>query len=284
MAKEKLDFLVHLGDMSYNDAAKDLSGYRKKWKALLDDSGYRALLPTSGSYFTWDDHEVTNNYDPEKMDQKRLKAAKQAFFETLPVERGPNDRLWNKYTWGKTAEVFVLDCRSERKPSTRKTSKAIYISKMQMQWLQNGLKTSKAHFKIIMTSVPITNMPMIWLHAEDRWEGYKAQREELLNYIVDNKVSNVWFLTGDFHVGFVSKVETKGKWSHLREIAVGPSGSGYNPLALSKLAMPKSQFEFRSSEREVVSTLVFDPVANTVHVRFVNSKNNKVLFDKKLSQ
>ena len=38
---------------------------------------------------------------------------------------------WRRFRWGRTAEVFILDCRSERRPSTRSTNppnSSTYIS------------------------------------------------------------------------------------------------------------------------------------------------------------
>ena len=277
LAKESIDMIVHLGDMSYNDSARDLSGYRKKWRGQLVAGGYKELLPTAGMYLTWDDHEIDNNWDPEKFDAKRLAAAKQAFFETLPVERGPNDQLWRSYVWGQTAEIFVLDSRGERKPSTRRSKNPIYLSKAQMTWLKNGLKNSKAVFKILLNSVPMTNMPAIWLSQSDRWEGYGTQRNELLNHLTSNNIQNVWFLSGDFHVGFISKLEPKGAASKYREVAVGPGDSFPNPLGLT---LPTSQFQFRSSSTRVMTTLSFEPRSKEVRIRFVNAANKQILFDK----
>ncbi len=277
LAQESIDMIVHLGDMSYNDDAKTLSAYRKLWRGQLVAGGYKELLPRAGMYITWDDHEIDNNWDPETFDAKRLQAAKQAFFETLPVERGPNDRLWRSYTWGETAEIFILDSRGERKPSTRRGKNAVYLSKAQMDWLKNGLKNSKAVFKIVMNSVPMTNMPLVWLSQGDRWEGYEAQRKELLDHLVNNKIQDVWFLSGDFHVGFVSKLENKGAWSQYREVAVGPGDSFPNPLGAT---LPNGQFPYHSSSTRVMTTLAFEPRSKEVRIRFVNAANKQILFDK----
>ena len=290
LAKENIDLFVHLGDMSYNDSAKTLDEYRKMWRGVIKSGGYKELLHRTGYYITWDDHEIDNNFNPETMDKKRLAAGKKAYFETLPVEQGPNNRLWNSYLWGNTAEIFLLDSRSERKPSTRRSKKPVYIGEAQMKWLKERLAKSPAHFKILMNSVPMTNMPPLWLSSSDRWEGYKVQREELLNHISDNNIKNVWFLSGDFHVGFVSKLEKSGKWSNMYEIAVGPGDSYPNPFGFAigglrdRLIFPKNQFLFGTGSRKNTTTLTFDPKNDTVHVKFVDAVKKKVLFDKKLKQ
>ena len=282
MAKEPIDLMVHLGDMSYNDGAKTLSQYRGKWRKTLSAQGYRDLLSTAGYYITWDDHEVDNNFNPETMNKAHLKAAKDAFFETTSAERGPKDRLWRSYMWGATAEIFVLDSRSERKPSTAKSDKPIYIGLEQMAWLKAGLKSSKAHFKVLLNSVPITEMPIWYLSKSDRWQGYEKQRDELLGHIADTGINNVWFLSGDFHLSFVARVGNKGAGKDLYEIAVGP-GANLNPLGIPAL-FPASQFLHMSATIEVATTLTFDPATNEVHVRYIQASNGKVLYDKKLKQ
>lgn len=286
-AKEPIDLIVHLGDMSYNDKAKNLAEYRTLWRKTLTTSGYPELLTQAGMYITWDDHEVRNNFDPETMDAALRTAATQAFTETLPVEFGPKQPFWQRYSWGSTADIFVLDCRGERRPSTRKSKDPIYISKAQMKWLKQGLESSTAHFKILLNSVPITNMPAIWLTTGDRWEGYAEQRKELLQFITDKKLKNVWFLSGDFHTSFVSKLEKSGPWSHMREIACGPGGAFPNPLGvglLKRTSYPSSQFDFGQSVSSMMTTLTFDPKRNDVHVKLVNARNGKVMYDKKITQ
>lgn len=295
LAKEPLDLFVHLGDMSYNDAARDLASYRKLWKRTLADPGYRELLTSVGMVMTWDDHEVKNDYDPEALartDPALLSDAKQAFFENVPVERGPNDRLWRSYRWGKTAEFFVVDSRSERKPSTRSTPQAEYLSWAQLSWLKEALKTSPAHFKVILNSVPITEFPLpLWGATHDRWQGYAAQRSDLLGFLEAEGLDNVWFLTGDFHMGMVVRVGKEGFAHGLWEVAAGPGASGFNPLFAAaqsspenwETVFPRNQFE-HAAGNHAATTLTFDPQTDQVRVRFVHAYTEEVQFDRELSR
>lgn len=277
-AEQDIDLFVNLGDQSYNDDAETLSEYRAEWRRTLTDPGYRAIHARTSHLSTWDDHEVTNNWDPETISDARRLIATDAYFETLAIDRGPSNRLWHSYRWGDTVEFFVTDNRGERLPSTRRDEDAQYISPEQMAWLQEGLLTSDAHFKVVFSSVPITNMPGVWdLSPEDRWEGYPADRARLLDFITDNEIENVWFLGGDFHIGWVGRVEPEGPASNIWEIAVGPGGNGPNPLALA-LSSPQFPFKTDGFGTAFMTTLEFDPVRNAVRVIFAKA-DGEVIYD-----
>lgn len=277
---EKLDFFILAGDTTYNDSATSLSQYRAKWLGQLGQATYRSLLSSTGHFATWDDHEVDNDWNPETFDKTRLANATQTFFEHLPIRRdgvSPN-RIWRSYSWGSTLEVFVLDSRSERKPSTASGPNAQYLSPAQMAWLKSGLSSSPATFKIVVTSVPITNMPALWdLYAIDRWEGYPAARKDLLDHITGKGIKGVLFVSGDFHLGASAAVEPSGAAASLREVLMGPGGQDANVLWNT---LPSSQFEFKTGTNNYVS-FVADPNATppTIKVTFVDGGGSK-LFEK----
>lgn len=275
------DVLCHLGDMAYNDGAESVAQYRESWRGFLVGDGFRAAYAKSGLYATWDDHEFDNDWNPETMAPDQIDAAKQTFFEHVAAERKADGTLWNSYRWGLTAEIFVLDCRSERKPSTRTGPDAEYISPAQFDWLVQGLANSPCQFKIIMNSVPITNMPLVWDAASyDRWEGFRAQRDALLAAIDEGDIDNIWLLSGDFHVCFISRLEPSGdaRSDKLHEIAV----TGGNTNILGDSLGIGDQFSYNTS-RARACTLRFDPETDAVTVTFVDPEDGSVAHSEQLS-
>jgi alkaline phosphatase D len=290
LAEQELDLMLHLGDMSYNDGAETIDEFRARWRETLAEPNYRALHARTSLVATWDDHEFTNNPDPERI-PGLIATGKQAFFEALPMEPGPGGRLWQSFSWGRTAEFFVLDGRTERRPSTRETPDAQYVSPEQLAWLQEALKRSRAHFKVVLNSVPIIRFDdPVWLFPDDRWQGYAAQRAKLLDFLVREELRNVWFVSGDFHLGMVARVESEGPRSRYREILAGP-GANFNPLSLvwptlseedRERICPPRQFDFLGLEF-AATTLTFDPARDEVRVRFLDVEG-KVLFDRALKE
>lgn len=279
LGKQPMDLWLHLGDVSYNDGATDLAAFRVKWREQLADPGYRALMPSAGGYFTWDDHEFANNIDVERegLGSGLVVGAMTSFKETLPVEA---ENVWRSYRWGLTAEFFVLDLRTERKGSTRTTPQEQFVSTAQLEWLKAGLENSPCHFKVVLTSVPIANFPdASWPSRNDRWQGWQLQRENLLSFIDSKGLENVWYLSGDIHVGTIHRVEAMGARRKFFEVCVGPAGN-VNPITIVLEPgneanrgdfFPPAQFLYASGAFQA-TTLTFDPNANTVRVVFLDPK------------
>lgn len=260
-----LDAFLFCGDNAYCDGAQTLADYRAEYAAHFGRAEHVAVRASTGMYITWDDHEVKNDFNPENISEAQLAAAFRAFFEHAPIAETTPRRIWRSARWGKTAEIFVLDCRSERKPSTILSSNPQYISIEQMTWLKAGLAASPAVFKIIINSVPITNMPNVWdTYPTDRWEAYGAQRTEILRFIDDANITGVVWLSGDFHLAFISHVSTSGPGANQREVLAGPGAQSSNPLESSLFA---PQFSFKTGTNNY-TTLKLDPVARSVTVGY----------------
>jgi phosphodiesterase/alkaline phosphatase D-like protein len=73
----------------------------------------------------------------------------------------------------------------------------------QEAWLKEQLTSSTATWKFVVNPVP---MQALLALPYDRWEGYAAERRELLEFIRENDVRNVVFLTTDFHASVFGPV------------------------------------------------------------------------------
>jgi alkaline phosphatase D len=278
-ANESLDCFFHLGDHVYNDAETwltTLAQFRASWQDCFELPYMRQFHATHGVYFTWDDHEILNNWDLDWIDANpqyrgSVRYGTQTYFEHHPIRRNPTapDRLWRSIKWGATAEFFVLDLRGERHEDTNRR----IMSREQMRWLTNALANSTAVFKFVMNPIPVCTMPASDAHRADRWEGFASDRDELLGFIRDRHLENVWWISGDYHVGAVGQIERYGyRWYGMREVMMGP-GAGHGAAEAEAMAAyvdPTSgekQWPYVTQASNYV-TIAADPDTMLVRVQF----------------
>ena len=244
------DFFIYLGDTVYADyefegmpGAVSVDDYWQRYKINREDDALRQLLASTSTYAIWDDHEVMNDFAGEAVDAARLAAGRQAFLEYFPIRRAVEDpaRLYRSFRWGRGAELFILDTRQYRSAEVECTNpdgstvtipglegdaackealedpERTFLGQAQKEWLKQGLRDSKADFKFVVTSVPIGQFLLL---PYDRWEGYAAERGEILDFISSEGIENVVFLSTDIHAAIVDSLETGQK-----EVIVGPIGT-----------------------------------------------------------
>jgi alkaline phosphatase D len=264
-AELDVDFHLLLGDTSYNDGAHDLASFRERWRATLSKPGYPELLSSTHVVATWDDHEIHDNWEPDRTPVDVVRAARQAFLEHVPLRAQGRGRanIWRSLRWGRTAEVFMLDLRSEHFPDANQL-----ISPTQMDFLKTGLKTSNAVFKIIGNPVPISSVQGVAgrVSLRDRWGGYPSQREEILSFIDHNRIQGVLWVSGDVHHAAVGRVSRDGFGQTQTEVAVGPAGQVINPMFL---ALNGSQWDFAGGFNNV-GAFQLDPQRRQVTVTIVD--------------
>ena len=88
----------------------------------------------------------------------------------------------------------MLDVRTERNIEGGEI-----ISENQLEALQNFLKNGSGLVKIVGSAVPF-----ILDGGEDTWSGFPEQRNRILNWIRENRVRNVLFISGDIHFSAVA--------------------------------------------------------------------------------
>lgn len=117
IAKENVDFLLHLGDYIYvNDSATlSVDDYREVYQRFHSNAELQALHAQVPLVAVWDDGEFYNGVDSTG-DPQRLANARQAWFEAMPMRRGKSDRTYRSLRWGRLAEMLLLDTRQYRDP------------------------------------------------------------------------------------------------------------------------------------------------------------------------
>ena len=117
-------------------------------------------------------------------------------FPTYPLS-SPGQGFWQRFRYAQ-AEVFVLDLRSARDPDAKPDSVTkTMLGVTQKAWLLDGLRTSTATWKFIVSS-------SVWNpHSKqsDSWALYKHEQDEIVDFIHSNSITGVIFMSGDIHSG-----------------------------------------------------------------------------------
>jgi len=176
----------------------------------------------------WDDHETANdsykdgaeNHDADEGDwEVRKSNGKQAFYEWLPMRNTENNKMYRSISYGDMAEIIVLDTRLEgRTKQAESVNDADFASEdrtilgeTQREWFKDKLANSDAQWKLVANQVVFSPLAMEALIAltelaeqivVDIWQGYPADQTQMVNFITENDISNIAFLTGDVHVTF----------------------------------------------------------------------------------
>ncbi|MEV7445756.1 alkaline phosphatase D family protein [Streptomyces sp. NPDC091204] len=260
-ARTDLHAILHLGDYIYEyqtggyPEAKyvvrrhepkheivSLADYRTRHGTYKTDVDLQALHHAHPVIAIWDDHEFANdtwaggaeNHTPGAEGEwaARAAAAKQAYFEWMPVRASVAGTVYRRLRFGTLADLHLLDLRSFRSQQAKVGSGAVddpertITGRAQLDWLKSGLTGSNATWKLVGTSVMISPVAFGSLPAHllaplakllglpeggiavnvDQWDGYTDDRKELLGHLKDRNVKNTVFLTGDIHMAWANEV------------------------------------------------------------------------------
>ncbi len=112
------------------------------------------------------------------------------------------------------------------------------LGEVQKVWFKQTLMRSDATWKIIVNSVPIQELFAL---PYDRWEGYVAERAEILSFIRSSGIRNVVWLTTDTHATIVNEVRVttyapRFDPTGMLEIITGPIGTNTFAAEIAAIA------------------------------------------------
>ena len=211
--------------------AETLNEFRGRYRYNLMDANIRRMASEVPQIWQWDDHEVCNNWSDskdvsadarytEKNVPLLVARASHAFHEYAPMRRASDvetERVFRHLPQGPLLDVFVVDMRSYRGANgpnlqTEETTESAFMGRPQVAWLLDGLKRSKATWKVIAADMPIGLGVPDGRDAQgrDKWEaianaddgaplGRELEIARLLREIKRADIRNVVWLTADVH-------------------------------------------------------------------------------------
>jgi alkaline phosphatase D len=260
-ARGDLDAWLHLGDYIYEYGTGEygtrdtvvrqhapaheiltLADYRIRHGKYKTDPDLQALHAVAPVVAIWDDHEFANDAwsggaenhteGAEGAWSARQAAAKQAYFEWMPVRTAVAGTTYRRLRFGKLADLSLLDLRSFRSQQVAVGNGSVddpdrtITGRAQLDWLKAGLKSSDTTWRLVGNSVMISPFAIGSLSADllrplaellglpkeglalnpDQWDGYTDDRRELLAHLRSNAIRNTVFLTGDIHMAWANDV------------------------------------------------------------------------------
>jgi alkaline phosphatase D len=210
--------------------AVTLDDYRAKYRLYRSDPALRRVHARFPTVMLWDDHEVQDNYaggdrdgglpPARRFSLRRERNAYRAFFEAMPYSPPMGDRVYRSLRFGRTVELIVMDQRQYRAdqpcndaiaaPCPELPQSRAFLGRPQMDWVKNALRGSQAAWKVMANEVMMmpARLPNGAFAQFDSWQGYPAEREELLGFIKANGIADVVFVTGDIHTFIAGDVRT----------------------------------------------------------------------------
>jgi alkaline phosphatase D len=96
----------------------------------------------------------------------------------------------------------------------------------QLNWFESNLKDSKATWKVIGNQVMFADIELSAVYPNmprnlDSWDGYPAEKKKVRDFIVDNKLSDLIFLTGDTHASWAIECATNVKKTYNAKTSAG---------------------------------------------------------------
>ena len=213
--RTNFDTLLMLGDNHYGNVTDPAKHF--EWLGVQRRlPGYADLCRRVPQYAIWDNHD----YGPEPTDKRQPKKADslRAFKMLWPnpgFGEADNPGVYFKFTRG-DIDFFMLDDRYYRDPNNAPDDgHKSQLGEKQLAWLKRELLASKSKLKVLASG---GEWETHGLPAS--WASFPRERNDLFQFIDDNKIAGLLLLSGDRH--FTAAYQVAGKFI---EVTSGPLGS-----------------------------------------------------------
>ncbi len=315
--RNDLDAVLHLGDYIYEygpwkggpkrmqrrryrqhipaKTCTELKDYRIRYGQYRLDAQLRECHRLQPFIVIWDDHEIANNASVDGAEsgnvnwEARKAAAKQAYFEWMPIRENAAKSIVRSFSFGNLAELWMLDGRLAGRSAQAKgpNDPALndpnrhMLGEQQTDWLLNGMKDSPARWKIIGNQVVFSKLndskvfdrrPSVRM---DRWDGYPAERAHIFDFIYKNDLKNIVVVTGDVHTSWAFELTADPADPNIydRKTGKGVVGAEFVTPSITSFnfdeAVPK--IIIREAKRR------FKKKKNNPHLRYVDLNNHGYL-------
>jgi alkaline phosphatase D len=231
------DLFLWIGDNIYGDSLYPTI-LREEYRRQRDIATLQPVLHSVSHLAVWDDHDygLNNHNKSNPIKESALEIFKQYWANPsygLPDVPG----VFFRYSYGQVDFFFVDDRYYRDADSDPDSPEKTMLGTSQLSWLKTELEASTAIFKVLVAGGGWNNGKGV---GEDSWASFQRERNEIFDFIRDQEISGVIFLSGDTHVGELNVIP----WSETGGYDYYDFGS--SPLAQ---ATPDSWLERRPERR-----------------------------------
>ncbi len=275
MAKSNADFMLWLGDNVYlrEPDWNSWTGIIHRYTQARQTPELRNFIASMHNYAILDDHDFgPNNSDRSFWNKNQTLKAFEIFWANPSYGVGDIKGAITSFEYA-DCEFFLLDNRTYRSPDYRREENKTQLGEAQLGWLFDNLSSSTARIKFVVIGGQLLSTTKE--HETYSNYGFHTERKEIINYIQENNIQNVIFLTGDVHFSEVSVLKEEGKPT-IWDITSSPLNSGVNTHATdqeNKLRIKKSVIMERNyTELKIVGS----KADRQIIVTYYNSDGEKL--------
>lgn len=208
MSKLSGDFMLWLGDNIYlrTPDFDSHTGIYHRYTDFKTQSYIQPFWTQMHHYAIWDDHDFGPNNSDRSYLYKDL--TRQAFmdFWANPTYGREEQGIYTEFRWS-DCNFLLLDNRFFRTPNGMPGEDISILGADQKQWLKDRLLSAKGSFVFVAIGGQFLNPSTVY----ENHSNYAKEREEIIQFIHDNDIKNVVFLSGDRHRTELSKLSDEGQ-------------------------------------------------------------------------
>ncbi|MCF6366846.1 MAG: alkaline phosphatase family protein [Bacteroidales bacterium] len=225
IADKHPDFMIWLGDNIYlrEPDWNTKTGIIHRYTHTRSTDEMKRLLANTHNYAIWDDHDFgPNNSDKGLWNKNMTLDAFKMFWANPSYGVGDIKGAITYFNWG-DCDFFMLDNRYYRDPNDLIADNKTILGKEQLGWLKDALVGSKANFKfVVMGGQFLTTAGLYEVYSN---YGFSKERAEIIDFIHEQEIRNVIFLTGDRHHSEINVLDRATK-PVIYDITTSPLTSG----------------------------------------------------------
>lgn len=199
----KPNLWIWLGDIVYGKAT-NLPDLARRYQTEKENPDYKLLREQCRVIGVWDDNDYGVS-DGGKENRNKVECQRlllDFLDEPQDSPRRKQAGVYAAYTFGpigKRVKIILLDGRYHR---DRPGRNADMLGAEQWQWLEKQLISSDADVNLIGSGIQVIASE----HPFEKWADFPASRARLFDLISKSGARNVIFISGDRHLGEISRM------------------------------------------------------------------------------